>query len=49
MSPYNIQTMFNNAGGVTGKSGAMTVNNLYGQPLYHQLARNLFMAVKFTF
>ena len=49
MSPYNYKAMFNSAGGVTGTSGAMTVNSLYGQPLYHQLARNLFMAVKFTF
>jgi len=27
----------------------MTLNSLYGQPLYHQLARNLYMAIKFTF
>ena len=46
---YNYKALFNSAGGVTGKSGAMTINSLYGQPLYHQLSRNLYMSVKFTF
>jgi hypothetical protein len=49
MSPYNYKALFNSAGGSTGTSGAMTVNSLYGQPLYHQLSRSLYMAVKFTF
>ncbi len=49
MSPYNYKALFNSAGGKTGTSGAMTINNLYGQPLYHQLARNMFMSLKFTF
>jgi hypothetical protein len=49
MSPYNYKALFNSSGGVTGTSGAMTINNLYGKPLYHQLSRNLYMAFKFTF
>jgi hypothetical protein len=49
MSPYNYKALFNSAGGVTGPSGAMTINSLYGQPLYHQLSRTLYMSVKFTF
>jgi hypothetical protein len=48
-SGYNYKTLFNSSGGVTGTSGAMTINSLYGKPLYHQLSRNLYMAVKFTF
>jgi Carboxypeptidase regulatory-like domain len=49
MSGYNLTSVFNQAAGVTGKNGAMTINSLYGQPLYHQTSRNLYMAVKFTF
>jgi hypothetical protein len=49
MSPYNYKTLFNSAQGVTGSSGAMTINSLYGQPLYRQEGRTLYMAVKFTF
>jgi hypothetical protein len=49
MSPYNYKALFNSAGGVTGSSGAMTINSIYSQPLYRQLTRNLYMAVKFTF
>ena len=49
MSPYNYKTLFNSAQGVTGTSGAMTINSLYGQPLYHQLSRTLYMSVRFTF
>jgi hypothetical protein len=49
MSPYNLQTAFNNAQGVTGSSGAMTINSIYGKPLYRQLSRTLYMTVKFTF
>ena len=49
MSPYNYQALLNNAGGAVGSSGAMTVNSMYGKPLYHQVSRTLYMAVKFTF
>ncbi len=49
MSPYNYKALFNSAGGVVGPSGAMTINSIYGQPLYHQVSRNLFMALKFSF
>jgi hypothetical protein len=49
MSPYNYKALFNSAGGVTGTSGAMTINSLYGKPLYVQLSRNLYMSIKFTF
>jgi hypothetical protein len=49
MSGYNYKALFNNASGTTGTSGAMTINSLYGKPLYHQNGRTLYMAVKFTF
>ena len=49
MSGYNYQALMQNIGGTRGTSGNMTLNSLYGQPLYHQLARNLYMAIKFTF
>jgi hypothetical protein len=61
MSPYNYKALFNSvsgscatctinkATGAIATTGTMTVNSLYGQPLYHQLSRNLYMAVKFTF
>ena len=49
MSGYNYKALFNSASGVTGTSGAMTINSLYGHPLYTQLSRNLYMSVKFTF
>jgi hypothetical protein len=49
MSPYNYAALFNTAGGSTGKNGVATINSLYGQPLYHQNSRSLYMAVKFTF
>ena len=49
MTGYNYASLFNSAGGAVGKSGAMTLSSLYGQPLYHQLSRNLYMSVKFTF
>jgi len=49
MSGYNLTSGFNHAGGVTGTSGAMTMNSIYNQPLFHQFSRNLYMAVKFTF
>lgn len=49
MSGYSLPYVFNHAAGVTGTSGAMTINSLYNQPLFHQFARNLYMSVKFTF
>jgi Carboxypeptidase regulatory-like domain len=49
MSPYNINALLNSAGGVVGKNGAMTINSLYGQPLYRQVSRNLYMSIKFNF
>jgi hypothetical protein len=49
MSGYNYKALINNAAGSVGPSGALTVNNLYGRPLYHQLSRNLFMSLHFTF
>jgi hypothetical protein len=49
MSGYNYKALFNNASGVTGSTGAMTINSLYGKPLYTQLSRTLYMSVKFTF
>jgi hypothetical protein len=49
MAPYNYKTLFNSTQGYTGTSGAMTINSVYGQPLYRQLTRNLYMSVKFTF
>lgn len=49
MSGYNYVSAFNNALGSVGPNGAMTVNSLYGKPLYHQLARNMYMSIKFTF
>ena len=61
MSPYNYKTLFSNvagscptcsfnkATGAIATTGNMTVNSLYGQPLYHQVSRSLYMAVKFTF
>jgi hypothetical protein len=60
MSPYNYASLFNSAAGVcptckfasngaVQSTGPMTINSLYGQPLYHQLSRNMYMSVKFTF
>ena len=61
MSPYNYKTLFSNvagscptcsfnkATGAIATTGNMTVNSLYGQPLYHQVSRSLYMAGKFTF
>jgi Carboxypeptidase regulatory-like domain len=46
---YNYQSLMQTMGGTTGTSGVMTLNSLYGKPLYHQLSRNLFMSIKFTF
>ncbi|MGB8721956.1 MAG: carboxypeptidase regulatory-like domain-containing protein [Terriglobales bacterium] len=49
MSGYSIPALLNASGGTTGTTGAMTINSLYGQPLYRQLSRNLFMSIKFSF
>jgi len=49
MSGYNYQALMQSIGGSAGTSGAMTLNSLYGKPLYHQNSRNLYMAIKFTF
>jgi hypothetical protein len=49
MSGYNYKALFNNASGTTGTNGVMTLNSLYGKPLYHQNGRTLYMSVKFTF
>ncbi len=49
MSGYDYQALMNSIGGTAGSSGVMTLNSLYGKPLYHQNSRNLYMAIKFTF
>jgi hypothetical protein len=61
MSPYNYLSMINNVAGVCGTckansttgavaaTGPMTLNSIYGKPLYRQLSRTLYMTVKFTF
>ena len=51
MSPYNYVSLLKNIGnfGGVGTNGQATLNSLYGKPLYHQLSRNLYMSVKFTF
>lgn len=49
MSGYDYKALFNNASGTVGTSGAMTINSLYGKPLYRQLGRTMYMQVKFTF
>jgi hypothetical protein len=46
---YNYKALFNTAGGVTGTNGAMTINSMYGQPLYHQQSRSIYMSIKFAF
>lgn len=46
---YNYASLMQTMGGTTGTSGVMTLNSLYGKPLYHQLSRNLYMSIKFTF
>jgi Carboxypeptidase regulatory-like domain len=49
-SPYNVASLINNAAGSTlGGSGAMTINSLYGKPLYYQSSRSIYMTAKFTF
>ena len=49
-SPYNVASLINNALGSTlGGSGAMSINSLYGKPLYYQSSRSIFMSAKFTF
>lgn len=48
MRGYNLAQALSNAHG-TGTNGNMTISSLYGKPLYYQVARNLYMSVKFTF
>jgi hypothetical protein len=49
MSGYNYRSLLTSAGGGVGPNGQMTLNSMYGQPLYHQLSRNMYMSLKFTF
>jgi len=51
MSGYDYVSLMKNIGnsGSVAKNGQMTLNSIYGKPLYHQTSRNLYMAVKFTF
>jgi len=49
MTGYNYTSLFSSSLGQVGPTGQMTINSLYGQPLYHQVARNLYMSIKFTF
>jgi hypothetical protein len=48
-SPYNVGQLLNSIGGVHGTTRTVTVDSLYGQPLYYQLSRNIYMTVKFVF
>lgn len=51
-SPYNLQTAFNNAQGVVGAAsgtGPLSLNSMYGKPLYRQQGRTMYMSVKFRF
>jgi hypothetical protein len=49
-SPYNVSTLLNSGGGVTGTPGGpITINSLYGKPMYFQTSRNIYMSVKFSF
>lgn len=47
--PWNIAQALNNPVGSTGTNGIMTLNSFYGKPLYWQVSRNIYMALKFTF
>jgi Carboxypeptidase regulatory-like domain len=50
MSGYNyVSLLQSSVGGTVGPNHQMTLNSLYGQPLYRQLSRNMYMAIKFTF
>lgn len=51
MSGYNYTSLMQNVGnfGSVGPNGQMTLNSLYGKPLFHQLSRSMYMSVKFTF
>lgn len=44
---YNWQSLLTSPQGTP--SSNLVINSLYGQPLYHQLSRNLYMTAKFTF
>ncbi len=49
MSGYNYVSLLQHMGGSVGPNGQATLNSLYGQPLFHQLARTMYMSLKFTF
>jgi Carboxypeptidase regulatory-like domain len=51
MSGYNYVSLMKSIGnfGQVSSNGQMTLNSIYGQPLYHQLSRNMYMSLKFTF
>ena len=49
MSGYNYQALMQSIGGAAGTNGQMTLNSIYGKPLYRQTSRNMYMAIKFTF
>lgn len=50
-SPYDYVSLMKNIGnfGSVNSNGQMTLNSLYGKPLFQQLSRNLYMSLKFTF
>jgi len=49
MSPYDYVSLLKNMGGSAGTNGQATLNSLYDKPLFHQLARTMYMSLKFTF
>ena len=49
MSGYNYAALLQAPGGTVGTNGQMTLNSLYGKPLYRQQSRNMYMSIKFTF
>ena len=49
MNGYNYVDAINGAGAFTGIQDKMTLNNRYGMPNLFQQARNIRLAVRFTF
>jgi hypothetical protein len=49
MSGYDYVSLLKNMGGTVGTNGQATLNSLYGKPLFHQLSRNMYLSLKFTF
>ncbi|HLM79994.1 MAG TPA: TonB-dependent receptor [Terriglobales bacterium] len=47
--PYNWTALLNQAPQGTPSGNHLVLNSLYGQPLYFQRARNLYMSLKLTF